>query len=91
METRQNINKEVNVTAWYFRNKHQRLTSFPKRMEYNDTEYTFAEGLRFLIQKGKQAVQLFDMTDGDNNYRLQFDNQQQIWTLVSITSVARAF
>lgn len=91
METRQNINKEVNVTAWYFRNKHQRLTSFPKRMEYNEREYTFGEGLRFLIQKGKQAVQLFDMTDGDNNYRLQFDNQQQKWTLVSITSAVRAF
>jgi hypothetical protein len=90
METRQTINKEINVTAWYFRNKHQRLTSFPKRIEYNEQEYTFLEGLRFLIQKGKQAVQLFDMTDGNSNYRLQFDTQQQLWTLVSITNAGRA-
>lgn len=90
METRQNINKEVNVTAWYFRNRHQRFTSYPKRMEYDRHEYTFAEGLRFLVQKGKQAVQLFDMTDGANNYRLRFDNEQQTWTLVSITAASRA-
>lgn len=82
---RQTINKEVNVTAWYFSNRREQLTSYPKRMEYNHKEYTFADGLRFLIQKGKQAVQLFDMTDGDNDYRLAFDAQQQSWTLVSIS------
>jgi hypothetical protein len=86
METRQNINKEVTVTAWYFKNRQKRLTSYPKRIEYGQKEYTFAEGLRLLIQKGKQAVQLFDMTDGDSNFRLRFDDQQQTWTLVSITS-----
>lgn len=91
METRQNINKEVNVTAWYFAKRRQRLTSYPRRMEYNDREYTFAEGLRLMVQRGKQAVQLFDMTDGRQNYRLQFDDQQHIWTLVSITAASRAF
>ncbi len=90
METRTHINKEVNVTAWYFRNRHQRLTGYPKRMEFDHREYTFAEGLRFLIHKGKQAVQLFDMTDGANNYRLRFDDEQQTWTLVSITTASRA-
>jgi hypothetical protein len=90
METRQNINKEVNVTAWYFRNRHQHFTSFPKRIEYDHREYVFAEGLRFLIQKGKQAIQLFDMTDGSNDYRLRFDAQQHTWTLVSITAARRA-
>jgi hypothetical protein len=85
METRQNINKEVNVTAWYFRNRHQRFTSYPKRMEYEQREYNFAEGLRLLVRKGKQAVQLFDMTDGNDNFRLRFDDQHQTWTLLSIT------
>lgn len=89
METRETINKEVNITAWYFRNKHQ-LTSFPRRMEYNREEYTFAEGLRYLVQKGKEVVQLFDMTDGDTNYRLKFDPSQEMWTLVSITGSSRA-
>ncbi len=82
---RQTINKEVHVTAWYFSRRNERLTSYPKRMEYNQKEYTFADGLRLLIQKGKQAIQLFDMTDGDRDYRLSFDTQQESWTLVSIT------
>ncbi len=90
METRQNINKEVNVTAWYFRNRHQRMTGYPRRIEYEHREYTFLEGLRLMIHKGKQAVQLFEMTDGANDYRLKFDDQQQTWTLVSITSASRA-
>lgn len=86
METRQTINREVNITAWYFRNKSQ-LTSYPKRMEYNRREYNFAEGLRYLVQKsGRQAVQLFDMSDGNAKYRLKFDSMAQTWTLVSITN-----
>jgi hypothetical protein len=91
METRETINREVNITAWYFRNKHQ-LTSYPKRMEYNRREYNFAEGLRYLVQKtGRQAVQLFDMTDGNAKYRLKFDSLQQTWTLVSITNGRAAY
>lgn len=88
METRQTINKEVTITAWYFRNR-QQLTSYPKRMEFNRREYTFAEGLRYLVQKGRSVVQLFDMTDGTAKYRLKFDTTQQTWTLVSITDAAR--
>ncbi len=91
METRQTINKEVNITAWYFRNKSQ-LTSYPKRMEYDRREYNFAEGLRYLVQKsGRQAVQLFDMTDGHDKYRLKFDSLAQTWTLVSITNARAVF
>ena len=92
METfnsRTNINKEVTITAWYFRNKN-RMQSFPRRMEYNNQEYTFAEGLRFLIQKGQRAVQFFDMTDGATNYRLKFDAGEHLWTLVSMSHAERA-
>lgn len=85
---RTNINKEVNITAWYFRNR-QQLISYPKRMEFDRQEYTFADGLRYLVQKGKSVIQLFDMSDGDSNYRLRFDSDAQVWTLVSITN-ARA-
>ena len=84
MENRATINKEVNITAWYFRNR-SGLTSYPKRMEFNRQEYTFAEGLRYLVQKGRNVVQLFDMTDGTHKYRLKFEPSQEVWTLVSIT------
>jgi len=86
---RVNINKEVNVTALYFKGNRQ-LTSYPKRMEFNGREYTFIEsGLRYLIQKGQQLVQVFDMTDGSTNYRLRFDQNQQLWTLVDVTMAPR--
>ncbi len=84
MESRIAVNKEVTITAWEFRNK-QRMQSFPKRMEYDNQVYTFAEGLRYLVQKGKRAIQLFDMSDGSTKYRLKLDSEDQVWTLVSIT------
>lgn len=85
------INKEVSVTALYFRG-HRQMKSFPKRMEFNGREYTFLEsGLRFLVQKGQQLTQIFDMTDGNTNYRLKFDDQQKLWTLVDITESPRAY
>ena len=91
MSNRVAVNKEVSVTALYFRNSGE-LKSFPKRMEYNGREYTFAEsGLRLLIQKGQQLVQIFDMTDGMANYRLKFDNRENLWTLVDISESPRAF
>jgi len=85
------INKEVSVTALYFRNNGQ-MKSFPKRMEFNGREYTFLEsGLRFLVQKGQQLTQIFDMTDGNTNYRLKFNDEDQLWTLVDMTESPRAF
>jgi len=89
MSNRVAINQEVAVTALYFKNDRQ-LKSFPKRMEFNGREYTFVEsGLRYLVQKGQQLVQVFDMSDGSNDYRLRFDNQEKLWTLVDMTPTPR--
>jgi len=85
------INKEVSVTALYFRNNGQ-MKSFPKRIEFDGREYTFLEsGLRFLVQKGQQLTQIFDMTDGSSQFRLKFNDRDQLWTLVDITESPRAF
>lgn len=85
------INKEVSVTALYFRNNGH-IKSFPKRMEYDGREYTFIEsGLRFLVQKGQRLTQIFDMTDGNTSYRLAFNDHEQLWTLVDMTESPRAF
>jgi hypothetical protein len=85
------VNKEVSVTALYFRNNGG-MKSFPKRMEYDGQEYTFMEsGLRLLIQKGHKLTQIFDMTDGSSNFRLKFEDANQLWTLVDISESPRAF
>jgi hypothetical protein len=82
------VNKEVNVNSFYFSRQTQHggtgLKSFPKQIELEGEEFTFIEsGLRYLVRKGAQLVQLFDMSDGDNNtYRLRLENDQ--WTLVGM-------
>lgn len=79
------VNKEVNITAMYFHNS-RGLKSYPKRMEYNGNTYTFLEsGLQYLIKRGQKMIQIFDMTDGTDTYRLRFDENEFNWTLVNIT------
>jgi hypothetical protein len=84
------INKEVRVTSVYFR-PGRHIKGFPKRMEYEGREYTFIEsGLRYLVQKGQQLIEIFDMTDGSRNYRLKFDREAQMWTLIGVKENNRA-
>lgn len=84
MKNRIAIEKEVTVPELYFKNDGQ-LKTFPRRMEFDGREYTFMDGLRYLIYKGQQLVQIFDMTDGAHDYRLQFDNARRSWTLVDMS------
>lgn len=91
MGNRVSVNKEVAITAVYFGGG-AKLKSFPKRMEFDGQEYTFLNnGIRYLVEKGQTLIQLFDMTDGDANYRLKFDTGESTWTLVNITDAPRAF
>ena len=53
-------------------------------MVLDGQEYNFMEsGIRYLIQKGQELISLFDMTDGETNYRLRVDGHDR-WTLVSM-------
>lgn len=80
------INKEVNVNAFYFRHN-KNFKTFPKQIELDGTQYTFLEnGLRYLINKGQQLIELFDMSDGRNIYRLRLEGGR--WTLVGVKAGA---
>lgn len=90
MEISSFANQEIQITSVYFRNNsgEQRLQSYPKRMVYEGREYTFMEdGLRYLVRKGQQLVRLFDVSDGQNSYRLRLDDTNH-WTLVGVKAVA---
>ena len=89
MSNRVTINREVAVTALYFQNSRE-LKSFPRRIEFDGQEYTFRDGLRYLVQKGQRLIQIFDMTDGETEYRLKFDTKDQLWTLVDMAEAPRA-
>lgn len=88
-ESTQTLNKEVIVNALSFKGRGQ-LRSFPKQITIDSEEITFVEsGMRYLLQKGQSVVQLFDMSDGHKNYRLQFDSQNFTWTLLNISNLPR--
>ncbi len=78
--------QEIQITSVYFRNNstEKRFESYPKRMVYGGREYTFLEsGMRYLVQKGQQLVKLFDVSDGQTQYRLRLDDTNH-WTLVGM-------
>jgi hypothetical protein len=75
----QTINTPVNVSAYYFSG--QAMKTFPRSIEYGGEAVTFMNGLRYLVRKGTEALQLFDMSAEDGlTYRLRQDGGQ--WTLV---------
>lgn len=88
MENVIQINKSVNIVAYYFKNAGQRLKCFPKLMEFNGRRIVFSEtGLLHPTKKGERLVHVFDMTDGSADYRLEFDAQNLNWTLVSMADM----
>lgn len=79
------VDKEIIVTAVYFGKNKQTIKTFPKSIECDDTTYTFSEGLKLVIQKGQDLINIFDMTDGNAHYRLRNDVTSRSWKLLSIT------
>ncbi len=74
------INTPVNVNSYYFTGRE--MKTFPQSIEYGGENITFMNGLRYLVQKGAEAVRLFDMSGADGRtYRLRED--QGNWTLLA--------
>lgn len=81
---------EIQITSVYFRSNpaQRRYESYPKKMVYEGREYTFLEdSLRYLVRKGQELVRLFDVSDGQTNYRLRVDGANR-WTLVGMKANA---
>ncbi len=77
---------EIEITSYYFRGGRtgQRFESYPRRMVMDGREYNFLESsMRFLVHKGQQLVRLFDVSDGQCEYRLRLDGENH-WTLVGM-------
>lgn len=82
--------QEVQVTALAFRSNpgKQRLESYPRRMVVDGREVNFVEqGMRYLVQKGQELISLFDVSDGQYQYRLRLDGGNH-WTLIGMKAGA---
>ena len=74
------------VTVFHSRGDPNSLV-MPVKMRWGKKEITFSElGLRHPTKKGQRMIHVFDMSDGANDYRLEFDAEMLTWTLVSILS-----
>jgi hypothetical protein len=86
MEISSFVRQEVEITSVYFRSlsDHHNLESFPKKMIYRGQEYNFLnDGFRYQINTSREPVRIFDVSDGNVQYRLKLDNANH-WTLLGI-------
>lgn len=79
------VNERVEVIARYRTHGDPLAIAFPARMKFRGQEITFTElGLRHPTTKGKRMIHVFDMSDGTNDYRLEFDAEGLTWTLIAM-------
>jgi hypothetical protein len=79
------VNERVDVVAVYRRHGDVKLLCFPHKMKFRNQELLFTElALRHPTHQGKRMIHVFDMYDGNNSYRLEFDAEALIWTLIYI-------
>lgn len=74
------INETITVNAFYFAHSLGQLKTFPRQVELQNKQINFTDGLQYLVHKGSHVVRLFDMQDGEQTYRLRYEDN--IWTLV---------
>ena len=75
--------KEVSVTSFYFA-AGSTQKSFPRRIEdeYGRQLNFLEEGLRVIVKKGQELIEIFNMSDGQNLYRLSFNPGNGSWFLL---------
>ena len=63
---------------------------WPLKMKYQGRVINFTElGLRHPTIQGKRMIHVFDMSDGTDDYRLEFDAEHLTWSLKAISSGLR--
>lgn len=79
------INERVAVVPIFHIDVAERLICIPWKMKYRSQEIVFTVfGMRHPTAKGKRMIHVFDVSDGINDYRIEFDAEHLTWTLVSM-------
>lgn len=79
------INERVEVVAVFRKAGDLASLCMPAKVYFRGREIIMVElGLRHPTVAGKRMIHVFDLTDGSNDYRLEFDAEALIWTLVAI-------
>lgn len=79
------INERVDIITAFYGKLPEKTLCIPKKMKHKGREVTFTIfGMRHPTAKGKRMVHIFDMSDGVNDYRLEFDAENLTWTLINM-------
>lgn len=79
------VNERVDVVVTYRKEGDINTLAFPAKMIYQNQEIIFTKlGMRHPTEQGRRMIHVFDMSDDTNDYRLEFDAERLIWTLVSV-------
>ncbi len=79
------MNERIDVACVFKRQGDVSSLCMPYKMRYKNREVVFTElGLRHPTSAGKRMIHIFDMSDGSNDYRLEFDAEALTWTLTAI-------
>ena len=82
MDSVTRINERVEVIAQFQSGVDVGHICMPAKMRWRGEVITFAElGMRHPTRQGARMIHVFDMTDGVNDYRLEFDAEGLVWTL----------
>ena len=78
------INETVDITATFTKTKN-RVHVMPSHMDWRGRQVCFTQlGLCHPVHYGGQLHYVFDVSDGLNDYSLDFDTTTLTWTLVSV-------
>lgn len=82
------INERIDVVAVFRRAGDIQTLCVPVRMHWGSRDIELTElALRHPTVQGKRMIHVFHMSDGSNNYRIEFDAEALTWTLVSVIEV----
>lgn len=81
------VDEYVEVLAYYsLPGKSLTRLRYPRKMKYRGEEIAFKElNLRHPTKKGQRMIHVYDVSDGANDYRLEFDAEAEVWKLREIT------
>jgi hypothetical protein len=79
------VNERVDIVTIFYAHASETTLCVPWKMKYRNQEIVFTVlGMRHPTVKGKRMIHVFDVSDGINDYRLEFDAESLTWYLVSI-------
>jgi hypothetical protein len=79
------INQPVDIVTIYHAHGTETTLCVPWKMKYGIHEVIFKQfGMRHATAKGKRMIHVFEMSDGVNDYRIEFDAERLTWQLISM-------